>query len=432
MTRGQALRELGRPIAYYPGLARLIGVEEAIFFLQLLYWSERTQNGDGWVFKSSSEWELELAISYKQQLRVRHRLKEIGVLQEREEKLKHRVYFKIDWHGYEAFLAGALDGAEAAPRQPAQGDLEMDVPSQSKGSPPYAQIYALLGRLLPQCKATRAAPARDRNIKKFWRDNGKRTEPFETLAKLVNESDYLNSRGGHTFPGKLDLNWIFNPEKTEKIMAGSYANEAMSFALAETGQVTMLREVWNETDGKRMNVPVNQIGNGKAYLDTGRDAATGLPKVARNSCAPIPEPDQYIKLMTGWFLKFRAAHGFPYAPQEPRDSVAAAALLKVGAADDLLALAQKAWALPNDFHCAKAATLHGFAGAINDLRKRFGFAMKDPDAETAMDAEWARFIAQHPATEAIKFPKRNSPNTPSFLKDEFIVWRTKQTQPIQP
>lgn len=282
MTRAQAIRELGRPVAYYPGLARIVGIEEAIFLMQLIYWSERTDDAEGWVYKTAAEWEQELAMTYTQQARVRTRLKELGVLAEKYKRLKHRMFFRVDWEGYEQ-LTGRTFGAEAgqgAPEGP-QAVLPMEVPVGRKGAVPYAQIYAVLARELPEMKG-RSAPARDRNVRKFWNLNGKTIECVEKLCTRIKASDYLNSRNGHKFGGRLDLNWIFLPDKAAAILAGNYDNDSMAFALqSDAGsEVTKLTRVWLVAERRAANVAGQDIGEGKPYMVTGQHSS-GIPEVVK-------------------------------------------------------------------------------------------------------------------------------------------------------
>lgn len=280
--RAQVLRELGRPVAFYPGLARVLGIEETIFFVQLMYWSERTDNSEGWVYKTAQEWEHELALSYRQQMRVRDRLKELCILLEKNDRIKHRLYFRIDWDQYEVFAARAF-GAPVGDAPPqAQADLKLGDAKARKGAPPYALIYNLLAQELPELKR-RNAPARDRNIRKFWNANGRDMECIRQLVRLVKESDFLNSRNGHTFKGRLDLNWIFDPEKAEKIIAETYSNEAMAFALDDggDGDAGEIVRVWLVSENKAGMVPKKQIGEGKAFLEVGTDERSGLASVIK-------------------------------------------------------------------------------------------------------------------------------------------------------
>ena len=73
---------LKNPIAFHPTLARAFGgIHEAIFWQQIYYWSDKTKNKDGWVYKSKKEIEEETTITKRQQDRVRESLVKLGVLE---------------------------------------------------------------------------------------------------------------------------------------------------------------------------------------------------------------------------------------------------------------------------------------------------------------------------------------------------------------
>lgn len=55
--------------------------DTAAFFEQLLYWSGRTQNPEGWVYKTYAQWEEELLISERPLRRIIERLKEMGLIE---------------------------------------------------------------------------------------------------------------------------------------------------------------------------------------------------------------------------------------------------------------------------------------------------------------------------------------------------------------
>lgn len=96
MKISEIITDLGSPVAYFPALARIFGVREALMLQQLIYWTGRQQDPHGWIYKSADEWQRELAISPKEQRTVRRNLREKWeVIEEREARLEHRLYFKI-------------------------------------------------------------------------------------------------------------------------------------------------------------------------------------------------------------------------------------------------------------------------------------------------------------------------------------------------
>ena len=128
VRRSEAIQELGRPISYYPSLAKIIGVEECVFFCQLMYWCTdgRGKDPEGWIYKAATEWEEETGLSYKRQLTARKRLRTFGIVEEREEKLKHLLYFRINWHRYDDMLERMQVGNSAECRNGIPGNAEQE------------------------------------------------------------------------------------------------------------------------------------------------------------------------------------------------------------------------------------------------------------------------------------------------------------------
>lgn len=91
------LQDIGRPVAYNPGIASLLeGVKEALFLSQIIYWTGRGVSADGWVYKTSAEIEAETGMTYREQTGARNRLKQLCVLEDRYDRLKHVLYFRVN------------------------------------------------------------------------------------------------------------------------------------------------------------------------------------------------------------------------------------------------------------------------------------------------------------------------------------------------
>lgn len=89
------LKDIGRPVSYYPSLARLIGVKECVFVCQLAYWQAKYPDREEF-YKSGKELEEELGMSPDEQLTVRKSLVRKGIISERHARLEHRVYLTLN------------------------------------------------------------------------------------------------------------------------------------------------------------------------------------------------------------------------------------------------------------------------------------------------------------------------------------------------
>lgn len=71
-----------RPIAYHPVLAKVAGgVKAAVMLSQLIYWTPRAENPDGWVRKDAGELEEETGLTRKEQAGARAELLGRGLIE---------------------------------------------------------------------------------------------------------------------------------------------------------------------------------------------------------------------------------------------------------------------------------------------------------------------------------------------------------------
>ena len=96
MKATEYLLTMGKPIAYYPKLAKpLGGVSSAILFSQLFYWQDKATSELG-VYKTRDELEDETGLSHNEQRTAIKKLSDRGVLIVTEKRLVHKTYYKID------------------------------------------------------------------------------------------------------------------------------------------------------------------------------------------------------------------------------------------------------------------------------------------------------------------------------------------------
>lgn len=95
MKPSDIMIQIGRPVAYYTGFARLWGPAAGVFFSQLFYWTGKQIDKDGWIYKTQEEIEDEIGLSADSQQTARNRLKAAGVLEERYNRIEHRLYYRV-------------------------------------------------------------------------------------------------------------------------------------------------------------------------------------------------------------------------------------------------------------------------------------------------------------------------------------------------
>jgi len=134
MRVADVLRELGRPIAYYPFLARYLGgVNAAVFFCQIFYWQDKATSELG-VHKTSAELESETGLSYEEQRSARAALRASGVLIETEKRIEHKIYFRVDEDALEQILAAGPSAKK--PRKARSPKVKKPVEAPGKSPTP--------------------------------------------------------------------------------------------------------------------------------------------------------------------------------------------------------------------------------------------------------------------------------------------------------
>ena len=104
MKPSESLRVAGRPIAYYPKLAKpLGGVNAAILFGHFFYWHDKTQHELG-IYRTAEEIEIETGLSVQEQRTARAKLRERGVLVETEKRIEHRIYYRLDLDAFDDLM----------------------------------------------------------------------------------------------------------------------------------------------------------------------------------------------------------------------------------------------------------------------------------------------------------------------------------------
>ena len=87
--------DLGRAVAFYPGLKGITHSTTATILLcQFLYWSDKSKD-NGWIWKNSYEIEEETGLTYNEQRTARKILFDLNLLEENPKPLEHTIYFRI-------------------------------------------------------------------------------------------------------------------------------------------------------------------------------------------------------------------------------------------------------------------------------------------------------------------------------------------------
>lgn len=101
------LQKIGRPVAYYPNIAKLLGsVKSAIFLCQFLYWEGKQHDPAGWIYKTREEITEETGLSREEQDGARKRLRDLGILREKKKGLPCTLHFLFNWERFDHLFDG--------------------------------------------------------------------------------------------------------------------------------------------------------------------------------------------------------------------------------------------------------------------------------------------------------------------------------------
>jgi len=89
---------LKRPIAYQAVIAKTFGsVKLALMWSQLYYWSDKTKDREGWIYKTQVEMFDETGLSRKEQDTARKLAEKLGVLEEKLAGSPPKIHYRIDF-----------------------------------------------------------------------------------------------------------------------------------------------------------------------------------------------------------------------------------------------------------------------------------------------------------------------------------------------
>ncbi|WP_374663884.1 DNA-binding protein [Acinetobacter sp.] len=72
------------------------GINGALMLSQLVYWTSRTKNKDGWIYKTHEEWTQETGLTRREQDTARKTLKMLGFLVEKKVGVPCKLHFRVE------------------------------------------------------------------------------------------------------------------------------------------------------------------------------------------------------------------------------------------------------------------------------------------------------------------------------------------------
>lgn len=99
-----------KPIAFNRHYVALgCGINGALMLSQMVYWSKRTKDRNGYFYKTQEEWETETGLTRWEQETARKKLRELGFVSEHKHGVPCKVHFKVN---HEALYLALIQYAE--------------------------------------------------------------------------------------------------------------------------------------------------------------------------------------------------------------------------------------------------------------------------------------------------------------------------------
>ena len=192
MKPSESLRVAGRPIAYYPKLAKpLGGVNASILFSHFFYWHDRTQHELG-IYRTAEEIEIETGLSVQEQRTARAKLRERGVLIETEKRIEHRIYYKLNLDAFDDLMVQHSGSEEST--APKCNINSPELQNQHSGSEESTAVIRtedltedLTVNTYLSAEAETERPAVAKATAKTTKPNAENKKRFEAVAKLFNQ-----------------------------------------------------------------------------------------------------------------------------------------------------------------------------------------------------------------------------------------------------
>lgn len=190
MRPSESLKIAGKPIAYYPKLAKPLGSTNAsILFSHFFYWHDKTQHELG-IYRTAEEIEIETGLSVQEQRTARAKLRERGVLVETEKRIEHRIYYKLNLDAFDDLMLQHSGSEEStAPKCNINSPELQNQHSGSEESTAVIRTEDLTEDLTVNTYLSAEAETERPAVAKATatKPNAENKKRFEAVAKLFNQ-----------------------------------------------------------------------------------------------------------------------------------------------------------------------------------------------------------------------------------------------------
>jgi len=210
MSQYDVLRHVlsDRVVAFHPELARALGgINEALFFQQLAYWSDKGADPE-WIYKTQADITAETTLSRYQQEQARGKLRALGVIEEQKRGVPAKLYYRVVWPTLFRVLETRIQGREdPAPRMRETDTQGWESPAPQPATSPQPLTEMTQERTTERSfeKANGKIAIADRiTIERFARDFAAELNDQAPLASTVGRLANLYVASGASLNTFLD------------------------------------------------------------------------------------------------------------------------------------------------------------------------------------------------------------------------------------
>jgi len=97
MRLGDYLRDLGRPVIYWPSLCPVVGgVNATILLCHLIWWGDKGHDPDGWIYKTQEAIASETGLTRREQDTAKAKLRDLGLVEIARRGVPPILHYRVD------------------------------------------------------------------------------------------------------------------------------------------------------------------------------------------------------------------------------------------------------------------------------------------------------------------------------------------------
>ena len=236
-----------KPIAFNRHYVALgCGINGALMLSQMVYWSKRTKDRNGFFYKTQDEWEEETGLGRREQETARKKLRELGFVSEHKRGVPCKVHFKVEHDALYTALIQYAQNSQSSMAESAK--LECTNPPNSNG-----------GKRQTNTENTAETTSENTNIYKGKFNFAKALVSQGADQKLI--SEYMEVRKAKK---AVNSETAFKSLISEQQKSGLTLNQVLEHCVVNSWKGFMAEWVKNQNQNQSTQPKAHRFGQGFA------------------------------------------------------------------------------------------------------------------------------------------------------------------------